>query len=600
MNKSLLKNLFATIIRYRFRLILAFLMILIGNGLLVVNPLLFRQALLTLYFPSSEETNSFFPLLKEWMSVHLRSVYSWALLLLAIAILSALLKYYMRLILTTIGREVELEVRDQLFDRIQLQSQAFFDRHQIGDLISRLTNDIAAYRDVLGPGLMYPMLFLTLEIPSFIALFYLSPSMALLATVPLVLVAILQIFIRQPLFWISQQVQQSLSAMSTMAHEHYSGIKVIKSYGIEEEMQKLFTSLCRQFSFFNSRLSCLQGSLFPVLSLITKVATLSLVILSAFMIFNGWSQLTLADFLSFMWIQSYVFSPLLMLGWILPIYEKGRAAYGRLVEIYEEPIEIYTHANPIPHLPSQTEIVFNDLTFVYPNQQNPALEKIHLSIKGGAFIGITGPVGAGKSTLFRLLNREYEVPEGKILIGGQDIHAYALSAFHSEIVTVEQLPFLFSKTIKDNIRFGKQEATQDELERVAKQVDLYHTILEFPDQYETIVGERGVSLSGGQKQRVAMARAFLVNRSILLLDDIFSAIDSETERRIFNEMKVNFAGKTILLITHRISILDQLDQVIFMREGQLIEQGNPQELARQKGPYAALKELQEMHVYDSF
>jgi ATP-binding cassette, subfamily B, multidrug efflux pump len=183
-----------------------------------------------------------------------------------------------------------------------------------------------------------------------------------------------------------------------------------------------------------------------------------------------------------------------------------------------------------------------------------------------------------------------------IAIGGEDIHAYRLDAFQNAMVTVEQVPFLFSKTIADNVRFGKQDATQEELEWVTKQADLHHSILEFPDQYETVVGERGVSLSGGQKQRIAMARAFLVNRSILLLDDIFSAVDAETEKRIFDAMRANFKGKTLLLITHRVSLLEQMDRVIYLMNGKVVEDGPSKELAKKKGPYGALVDLQKLII----
>jgi ATP-binding cassette subfamily B protein len=214
------------------------------------------------------------------------------------------------------------------------------------------------------------------------------------------------------------------------------------------------------------------------------------------------------------------------------------------------------------------------------------------NIKGGSFVGITGPIGSGKSTLFRLLSREYEIPRGMIYIGGKDIHDYPLEAFSKSMVTVEQIPFLFSKTIAENVMFGRDSASQAEIELVSRHADLHETVMEFPQQYDTVVGERGVTLSGGQKQRIVMARAFLVNRSILLLDDIFSAVDMGTERRIFDRMKSNFEGRTVLLITHRVSILEQLDRVIYMQDGKIVEDGSPAQLVQKKGYYAALHDLQ--------
>jgi ATP-binding cassette subfamily B protein len=281
-----------------------------------------------------------------------------------------------------------------------------------------------------------------------------------------------------------------------------------------------------------------------------------------------------------------------MLAWVLPIYERGRAAYDRLVEIYMEPIEISEGSHLHLHIPPKSEILFKELNFAYPRFSHHALKNINLTIKGGSFVGITGPVGAGKTTLFRLLNREYEIPKGMIFLGGRDIHDYSFEAFSQSIVTVEQIPFLFSKSIAENVSFGKEGATQEELELVAEMADLHDTVLEFPDQYNTVIGERGVTLSGGQKQRLAMARAFLVNRSILLLDDIFSAVDAATEKRIFNAMKMNFIDKTVLMITHRVSILEQMDLVIYMKNGEIVENGSPLDLFNQKGYYRTLFDLQ--------
>jgi len=313
---------------------------------------------------------------------------------------------------------------------------------------------------------------------------------------------------------------------------------------------------------------------------------------AALIVFQAWGTLNTADFATFMWIQSYIFFPVLMLAWVMPIYARGRASYERLLEIYEEPVEVKDQKVLRQIIPQKSDIEFNHLTFSYPSSERSVLNDFNLHIKSGTFVGITGQVGSGKTTLFRLLNREYEVPYGKISIGGHDIHDYPLEAFGKSIVTVEQLPFLFSRTISENVRFGKEEALMDEVQLVSKYADLHETVLDFPEQYETIIGERGVTLSGGQKQRVAMARAFLVNGDILLLDDIFSAVDAKTASRIFEGIKNKFKDKTILMVTHRISILEMMDRVIYMEEGCLVEDGTPEKLRKLNGKYAAMLDLQ--------
>ncbi len=596
MNKSLMGNIGEMICEHWKRLSIAFLLVLLANLLLVLNPLILRQALLVISTPDIGEESNLTFILKSILG---SSAYSWGALLLAIASLAALFKYYMRMIFITLGREVELTMREKIFQRIQSQSRAFFDRHEIGDLLSRLTNDITAYRDLLGPGLMYPAFFITLIIPALLALFSLSAWMAMISLIPIVTIYIFNLFIHYPLYRVSQQVQKSLGKMSVIAHEHFSGIRVIKAYGIQKAASLLFYKLCLYFSHLSTRLAFLQGMVMPTLNLMIKITSVILVLFAGALILLRWQPLSVADFLSFMWIQSYIFSPLLMLGWVIPMYQKGKAAYDRLVEIYEEPIEVQDSTSFLTLVPSEADITFRNLTFIYPGQAEPVLHQLNLRFARGSFIGLTGPVGAGKSTLIRLLNREYEVSKNSILIGEHDIHDYSLQAIHQAIACVEQLPFLFSKSLTENIRFGKREATKEEIEEIARQVNLHDMILTLPEKYNTVVGERGVSLSGGQKQRIAIARAFLVNRSILLLDDIFSALDATTEKLIFESIKSNFKGKTLLLITHRISILEQMDRILYMHNGRIVEDGTPQALLQQQGFYEALVKIQKRYAHES-
>lgn len=588
MEKSLFDSLLVMISQYRSRFIKAFLMVLFSNSLLILNPLIFRQAITALEGTSEKSKN----LLEHYLGSYFHSLGTWAFILILIAAISAYLKYWMRIEFISISRDVERVVRSQLFERIQSQSRAFYDRHGIGDLLSRLTNDISAYRDVLGPGIMYPLFFLTLVIPGLCALFYISSKLAVLTLIPMFCIPLLNALLRKKIYMVSLEVQKFLGLLSNMVQEHFSAMRIVKGYVIENATNGIFRKLCLRLSQLNLRLMVLQGLLFPFFTLLTKILTIVLVMFSGMIILRAWGELSIADFVSFMWIQAYIFFPVLMLTWILPIYERGRAAYDRLVEIYDEPIEIYQTPKTQLHIPPKADIEFRDLTFTYPLTDTPSLSHLNLTIKGGSFIGITGPLGSGKTTLFRLINREYEIPCGKILIAGHDIHDFSWEAFTQSIVTVEQIPFLFSKSIRENLRFGREEASQEEIELVAQHADLHSSVIEFPDQYDTMIGERGVTLSGGQKQRVAVARAFLVNRSILLLDDIFSSVDAATEKRIFHAMKENFQGKTVLLISHRVSILEQMDRVVYMKKGTIEEEGTPSELLAKKGYYAALVELQ--------
>jgi ATP-binding cassette subfamily B multidrug efflux pump len=566
-------------------------MLLTSNILLIVNPLVFRQAVLVLSEHAERDRANIFSSL---FGSYERSIWPWTALLILIASISSLFKYWMRLGFVSISRDVEKDTRSILFQRIQQQSMAFYHKYGTGELLSRLTNDISAYRDILGPGIMYPLFVLTIIIPGLIALFLISKSMTLVAIIPLLIIPFANEIARKKIFSLSSLVQMTLGKISSMVQEHFSAIRIIKNFVIENEIFYLFCQISKAFSRMSLRLAFWEGSVFPFFTFLAKTTTLILVMFAGVLILKEWDVLSAADFISFMWIQSYIFYPILMLGWLVPIYEKGRAAYQRLVEIYDEPIEVKDILGAIRKIPTGANIEFKGLTFSYPHTNAVVLFNINLTIKGEQFVGITGPVGAGKTTLFRLLNREYEIPHNMILIDGHDIHEYPLSSFYQQVVTVEQLPFLFSKSIAENVKFGRRNASQEDIETVSRYADFHETVLEFPEQYETMVGERGVTLSGGQKQRLAMARAFLVNRSILLLDDVFSAVDFATEQRIFNAMRESFSSKTVLLITHRVSVLEKMDRIIYMKEGVVVEEGSPNELTRKGGSYAALVELQHM------
>ena len=592
MEPTLFANLRAIIWRNRLRLSGAFLMLLTSNLLQIFNPLLFRQALIAVD-PAAGKLQGFFSEAIIWLfGRHLTSVWVWGAVLTSIAVVSASLKYFMRLAFFTVGRDAERDMRSLIFERIQSQSQEFFDRHGTGELLSRLTNDISSYRDVLGAGLMYPLFFLTIVFPALAALMTISVKLTLVSIIPMAAIPLFNAAVRGRIFKLSMTVQKKLADLSNLSQEHYTGIRIVKCYVMENVLSKLFARSCRELVHSNFRLAAFLGIIYPFFTMLTKLVTILLVLFCGFIILNAWGHLSTADFISFIWIQSYIFFPILMIGWILPMYERGRAAYARFVEIYHEPIEVREGKETQLKIPPKAEISFKNLTFKYPVAERNALSGITLDIKGGSFVGITGPIGSGKSTLFHLLNREYEIPRGMIFIDGHDIKDYTFEALREAFVTVEQSPFLFSKTIAENVRFGMEEATQKDLEMVAQYADLHETVMAFPEKYETVIGERGVTLSGGQKQRIAMARAFLVERSIFLLDDIFSAVDASTEKRIFEIIKGRYSGKTVLMITHRVSILEQMDRVIYMRNGAVMEDGAPKELRERGGVYAALAELQ--------
>lgn len=591
MRESLVKDLLAVVWQYRLRLLRACLLVLLSNSLLILNPLLIREAVLALDPYSKNDPESFSFFLSSNMGSFYHSLVVWGVFLFTITLFSAYFKYRMRIAFIWVSRDVEYHLQNTLFNKIQSQTPNFFDKYRIGELLSRLTNDLSSYREVLGPGIMYPLHFLTMIFPAMTALFWIAPQLALLSCIPILVLPVLVLAIEGRAYKISLNVQRALGEMSTMAHETFSGIRIIKGYAVEDISLNKFTEACKKFISLNFRMATLEGMFYPFMTLITRLVTLLLVVFTSYLVIKAHSELSVADFISFMLIQSFIFAPILMLGWALPIYERGKAAYDRLLEIYQAPIEVSQAKKSISEI-STGNISFNQLSFNYPQHVTQILAHLSFEIPEGSFFGIAGPIGAGKSTILNLLNRDYEVLNGTIAIGGKDIHNYSKKALQKLIATVEQTPFLFSRTISENIAFEKPDATQEEIEEASKLADLHDSVMSFPLQYQTIVGEKGVMLSGGQKQRVAIARAILTDRPIFLFDDIFSAIDVGTERKIFSALREKLKGKTVIMISHRTSVLNQMDYIIYMHDGKIIEKGTPSELKNKEGAYAALAELQ--------
>lgn len=540
MEKSLFLNLLAVVKEHRARLVGAALMLLAANILIIMNPILLRVAL--------EEGGS---------------VWKWALVLLAFAFCSSMLRYRMRVEFSLVSRQVEKKARLELFERLQNQSREFHDRHSVGELIERLSGDMGAYRDVVGPGLLFPVFFTTMIIPGVIALFYISPLMGALTLIPLTLIPLLNLIFRKRIYDVSTKVQAELAHMGKYIQESYSGIRIVKSYVAEKTLNGQFAKECAELFWLNFKLMSLQGMFFPLLTIAIKIVSVFLVILAGLLVLSP------ADFASFMWIQSYIFFPLLILGWVIPIWQQGRAAYDRLYSLYEEPIAV-VGGDSDSRIPEKPSVDITGLRFAYPGYP-PLFDDLNIHIEGGSFTAITGPAGSGKSTLFKLLSRDYEVPRGMIAIGGTDIHDYPLEAFWEEVVSVDQIPFLFSKSIRENVRFANKSATDLEVESANDLAALHEEVLDFEKGYDTVIGERGVGLSGGQKSRLAIARAFLVDRSLLLLDDIFAALDETTALKIFEVIEKNYRGKTVVLTTSKLKLLERVDRVIVLKQGKVVE-----------------------------
>jgi ATP-binding cassette, subfamily B, multidrug efflux pump len=565
MKGRLLHELRSVVGRYWRRILVAALALLLANALMICNPMLFRRAVAQ--FDAGGE--------------RLQAAL-WGIVLVAIGTLSSLFQYRMRVGFISVSRDAEADLRMTLFQRMQRQTQSFFDRYRVGDLMSRLTNDVAIYREVVGPGLMYPASFLAITLPAVIAMGVISPPMTLLALVPILVIPPLMLSIRRTVYATSTKLQEALSDMNTLVQEDYSSIRLVKSYGQEEAFSSRFAQLCRRYFSQALRLVAVESIFFPLMGLIGKLTTVGLVAMIGFI------AVTTADAASFMWIQSYLLVPVLMMGWILPLYQRGRGAYDRLVRVHKEPPDVFNHDGGTLTLSSAPGLTIRDLTFTHPESVRPALDDLSMEVPSGAIVGITGPPGSGKTTLLHLLHRDYPLPAGPIQLAGEEIHRYELHGLRRSIAVVEEHPFLFSMTVAENIALARPEASPEEIERAARLAQVHDEIVAFPRGYETVVGERGITLSGGQRQRVALARALLLQAPLLLFDDIFSALDAGAAQRVLTALRT-LENTTTLLVTHRIPILQQTDRVYVLQEGRLVQEGPPAELTT--GPYASLVEL---------
>lgn len=586
MEKSLFWNLNRIVLERRSRFAIAIVLVCMSNGLLVLNPFIFRAAL----------TNA----MEGYQgagAVAAINTLSFIAVLLLVSALSALLKYRMRIEFVALSRDAEEQFREKLYARLQSQSRAFFDNHSIGDLINRLSSDISTYREILGPGIMYPIFALSMMVPAAISLIYLSKTLFLFSLLPLCILLMINILSRESLYTLSISSQDVLSKMSTLADETYSGVRIFKAYDFKKIGEKLFSSLGLKHSLLRRKLFIRQGLIHPLFIFILQGASAATAFLFSYMHTSSLSTLSAQDFLTFIWLQNYLFTPVMMLGWIFSLYQQGKAAYVRLRVLYEEPVEVQDSGSK-DKVGKNADITLKNLTFSYAGASHPSIEGVNLRIEEGCHVGIAGAVGSGKSTLLKLLQREYEIGKGMLFIGGVEVHEFKLSALYQLMATCEQIPFLFSDTVSENIRFGREDATKEEISSIASSVDLHDEIEGFPEKYDTTVGERGHLVSTGQKQRIAVARSLIASKRILILDDIFANVDASKEKIMLDRLIHDFKGATLIIVTNRISVLDRMDKVVFLQEGRVTEEGNPQDLKVRGGPYTILSELSNFIIKD--
>jgi ATP-binding cassette, subfamily B, multidrug efflux pump len=519
------------------------------------------------------------------------------LLLAGILVLISLAKgvflYTQRWVLIGISRDIELDLRNDLFRKLELQDSGFYQRYRTGDIMARMTNDLNAVRMLLGPGLMYSANTIFLSVFAMFFMIHISPYLTLVALAPMPLASILIQYFGSRIHTRFERIQASFSDISAQAQENYSGARLVRAFAREESEIGLFEQLNREYIRRALRLVQLMGMLWPTLEFVLGVSMIITLLVGGHLVIAG--RINVGEFVAFNTYMILLIWPIIAVGWVINIFQRGTASVKRIDELlHAEPSIDDRAVDPAiaPDAVLKGDIEFRHLNFSYGD--TPVLKDISLHIPEGSTLAIVGPTGCGKSTLVNLISRIYEAPEGTLFIDGRSVREYPLAVLRRNIGMVPQETFLFSETIRENLAFGVPGATSEELLEAAEAAHIRQEFEEFPQGFQTMVGERGLTLSGGQKQRSAIARALVRRPAILILDDALASVDTYTEERILGGLHRYTASSTTILISHRVSTVRNADQIAVIDHGRIVELGRHEELLALDGYYASLFQKQQL------
>jgi|TARA_R110002020_G_scaffold199778_3_gene401556 ATP-binding cassette subfamily B protein len=516
------------------------------------------------------------------------------LLILGTTLLAAFFTFVMRQTIIVVSRYIEFDLKNVVFEQYERLSLSFYKQNRTGDLMNRISEDVGKVRMYTGPALMYSTTTITLFLVVLPYMFYTAPKLTLYVVAPLPVLSVCIYRLSIAIHKRSTVVQQYLSKLTTFTQESFSGISVIKAYGIEHRINNEFVELSEGSRDKNLELVKVQALFFPLMVLLIGVSNLLVIYIGGKQYIDGLIDFgTIVEFLIYVNMLTW---PVAIVGWVSSMVQQAEASQKRINEFLEEVPAIQNTV-----LEKQTvtgTIEFKNLSFTYGDTNITALKNVSFSVKAGETLAIIGNTGSGKSTILELIGRLYDVSEGELLVDGIPIDKRNLENLREAIGYVPQDAFLFSDSIKNNIKFGKESATDQEVFEAAKNAAVHQNIIGFSNGYDTVLGERGISLSGGQKQRVSIARAIIKDPKILLFDDCLSAVDTETEEEILQNLQKISKEKTTIIVSHRVSSAKNADQIIVLEEGQIIQQGTHSELVNTDGYYKELynKQLSEKEM----
>ena len=511
-------------------------------------------------------------------------------LLVLFALIQGIFLFTQRRVLINMSRDIEYDLRNDFYGHLQKLPFEFYQTHRTGDLMARATNDLSAVRMIVGPALMYSMntvFAMALLIPLMMSI---SWRLTLLAFLSMPLVASATHYFSKRIHDRFEKVQEYFGTVSNRAQESLSGVRVIRAYTQEVAEIESFKKVNREFVNRNLQLIRLSGVFHPLLQCFIGLGFIAVLWFGGSLVIRG--TITIGQFVQFNVYLGYLVWPMIALGWVINIFQRGMASMGRMHQIMSTEPSIRDLANPKKTETIEGEIEFKGLTFRYGAAQEPVLNNINLRIAPGQTVAFVGSVGSGKSTLMNLVTRLLDAEPGQLLIDGRPIREIPLNVLRSSIGYVPQETFLFSETIAGNIAFGVERATAEEIEQAATEAGIAEDIIEFPDGFDTLVGERGITLSGGQKQRTAIARALIRRPRILILDDALSSVDTYTEEKILGHLRRIMRGRTSLIVSHRVSTVKDADLIVVLEDGRIAERGTHDSLVAMRGLYAELYEKQ--------
>ena len=570
--------------KYKYRFVLGLIFIFTSNVFGLYPPIYIGE-ILNLISDSLSENNSSENTIQDILKGQL-AYYAFLVLLFAIG--RGLFMFFMRQTLIVMSRMIEYDLKNEIYDHYQKLSISFYKRNKTGDLMNRISDDVSKVRMYLGPAILYStnlLISIALIVPKMISV---SPKLTLFALSPLPFLVIAIYRVSSIMNTKSEIVQRQLSKLSSISQETFSGIRVIKSYTQEAFANAQFMDAAEDYKSKNLDLVKVNALFFPLMILLIGLSTLFTIYIGGLEAIAG--NIQIGDIATFVIYVNMLTWPVASLGWVTSIVQRAAASQQRINEFLLEVPEIL---NPSTESFSISgDVRFNKVSFVYSDTDIRAIDKLSFTIKEGQTLGVIGKIGSGKSTLAELLCRINDPIEGEITIGSDVISKVNLNDLRSAIGYVPQESFLFSDTIYNNIAFGTKNGSKQDVITASKSAGIYTNIMQFKDQFNTLVGERGITLSGGQKQRISIARALIRNPKLMLFDDCLSAVDTETEELILQNIKAESANKTTIIISHRASSLKHADKIIVLDAGAILEQGTPKELLDSAGEYATIYKKQ--------